>query len=132
MPNDPVLHFGSGTGIWKGSEVLSEGINMSGQRIHNMSYADGIVLMADSVEKILDLLIRLERTWTRYKLNINVNKTKEGRNLVCDWKLDRSSSWIPSRAWKWTSGRKDLLEDGERMTMFVYEHRRTRRTAILY
>ena len=56
---------------WKG------GFKIGGMTISNLRYADDIVLIAESAEELQELVDRLVREGTNYKLLLNASKTIE-------------------------------------------------------
>ena len=53
-----------------------EGIKVGGQNVNNIRYADDTTLIADSLEKLKDLIERLDEAGHEKGLNINTKKTK--------------------------------------------------------
>lgn len=53
-----------------------DGINIGGQRINNLRYADDIVIVAETEEQLQSIANSVHTTCTKYKLKINARKTK--------------------------------------------------------
>ena len=53
-----------------------EGVKIGGMNINNVRYADDTVLIADTKEKLQDLLETVRRASEEEGLNINADKTK--------------------------------------------------------
>ena len=60
----------------KALEGFQGGIVIGGRRISNLRYADNIILLASSIEKLQDLVNRIKTAGTEYNLLINTSKTK--------------------------------------------------------
>jgi len=52
------------------------GLQIGGQMITNLRFADDIILMASSEAELQELVDRLDRVSRRYSLLINIDKTK--------------------------------------------------------
>ena len=57
-------------------DELQAGIKMGGRNINNFRYADDTTLMAESEEKLMDLLMRVKEESERAGLKLNIKKTK--------------------------------------------------------
>jgi hypothetical protein len=57
-------------------EGLNGGIRIGGRRVTNLRYAEDIILLANSVMELQELVDRLERVSRKYSLLINIDKTK--------------------------------------------------------
>src|SRR6201996_3335163 len=66
----------SETVMRKALEGFQGGISIGGRKISNLRYADDIVLLASSVEKLQELVSRISRIGKEYTLLINSSKTK--------------------------------------------------------
>ena len=53
---------------------LQAGIKMGGRNINNFRYADDTTLMAESEEKLMDLLMRVKEESERAGLKLNIKK----------------------------------------------------------
>src|SRR6201996_8350941 len=60
----------------KALEGFQGGISIGGRKISNLRYADDIVLLASSIEVLLELVSRISRLGKEYNLLINSSKTK--------------------------------------------------------
>ena len=52
------------------------GIKISGRNINNISYADDTTLMAESIEEIKSLLMKVKEESKKAGLKLNIQKTK--------------------------------------------------------
>ena len=52
------------------------GIKIAGRNINNLTYADYIILMAESEEKLKNLLMRVKEESENTALKLNIQKTK--------------------------------------------------------
>ena len=52
------------------------GIKIAGRNINNLRYADDIALMAESEEKLKDLLMKVKEESEKAGLKLNIQKTK--------------------------------------------------------
>ena len=55
-------------------DELQAGIKMGGRNINNFRYADDTTLMAESEEKLMDLLLRVKEESERAGLKLNIKK----------------------------------------------------------
>ena len=55
-------------------DELQAGIKMGGRNINNFRYADDTTLMAESEEKLMDLLMRVKEESERAGLKLNIKK----------------------------------------------------------
>ena len=55
---------------------LQAGIKIGGRNINNLTYADGITLMAESEEEPNSLLMRVKEECERASLKINIKKLR--------------------------------------------------------
>ena len=53
-----------------------EGITIGGERLNNIRYADDTVLIADSKEKLQEMVNRMCEICRRYSMELNAKKTK--------------------------------------------------------
>ena len=52
------------------------GIKISGKNISNLRYADDTILMAESEEELISLLMKVNEESEKVGLNLNIQKTK--------------------------------------------------------
>ena len=57
-------------------EETQAGIKISGRNINNLRYADDTTLMAESEEKLKNLLMKAKEESKKVGLNLNIQKTK--------------------------------------------------------
>ena len=87
--------------IWETLDDLMGGIQIDSQEITNLRYADDIVLIAQSANKLQELVTRLDTVdRNKYGLHINTDKTKFGPQVerhvasqykTCSWKKSTHS-----------------------------------------
>ena len=59
-----------------GLDELQAGIKIAGRNINNLRHADDTTLMAESEEKLKNLLIRVKEESEKAALKFNIQKTK--------------------------------------------------------
>ena len=59
-----------------GLEEEQAGIKIAGRNINNLRYADNTILMAESEEKLKDLLMKVKEESEKAGLKLNIQKTK--------------------------------------------------------
>ena len=59
-----------------GLEEAQAGIKISGRNINNLRYADDTTLMAESVEELKSLLMKVKEESEKVGLKLNIQKTK--------------------------------------------------------
>ena len=59
-----------------GLDELQAGIKIGERKIHNLRYADDTTLMAESIEELKSLLMRVKEESERASLKLNIKKTK--------------------------------------------------------
>ena len=59
-----------------GLEEAQAGIKIAGRNIHNLRYADDIILMAKSEEELKSLLMKMKVENEKIGLKLNIQKTK--------------------------------------------------------
>ena len=57
-------------------EELQAGIKIGGRNINNLRYVDDTTLLAESEEKLKNLLMRVKEESERADLKLNIKKTK--------------------------------------------------------
>ena len=85
----------------KALQGFTGGFKIGGRTISNLRYADDIVLLATSQEKLHDLLCRVERAAKGYNMMINAGMTKVMTNTgeelaICveDEKLEQAGTFV--------------------------------------
>ena len=65
------------------------GIKIAGRNINNLRYADDTTLMADSVEELKSLLMKMKKESEKAGLKLNIQKTKiMASGPVSSWQID--------------------------------------------
>ena len=65
------------------------GIKIAGRNIHNLRYADGTTLMAESEEELKSLLMKVKEGSEKVGLNLNIQKTKiKTSGPITSWQID--------------------------------------------
>ena len=65
------------------------GINIARRNINNLKYTDDTTLMADSVEEIKSLLIKMKEESEKTGLKLNIQKTKiMASGSITSWQID--------------------------------------------
>ena len=59
-----------------GLEEAQAGIKIAGRNINNLRYADDTTLMAESVEELKSLLMKVKEESKKVGLKLNIQKTK--------------------------------------------------------
>ena len=62
--------------MWFGLDELQAGIKMAWRNINNLRYADDTTLMAESVEELKSLLMKVKEEREKVGLKLNIQKTK--------------------------------------------------------
>ena len=77
------------------------GLQIGGQMITNLRYADDIILLATSEAELQELVDRLDHVSRKYSLLNNVDKTKvmasDGIRAAYSFRINCWSRWIRSR-----------------------------------
>ena len=72
-----------------GLEEAQAGIKIAGRNINNFRYADGITLMAESVEELKSLLMKVKEESEKVDLKLNIQKTKIMESgPITSWDID--------------------------------------------
>ena len=72
-----------------GLEEAQAGIKIAGRNINNLRYADDTTLMAESVEELKSLLIKVGEESEKVGLKLNIHKTKiMASGPVTSWEID--------------------------------------------
>ena len=61
---------------YSGLEETQAGIKIAGRNINNLRYADDTTLMAESVEKLKSLLMKVKEEREKVGLKLNIQKMK--------------------------------------------------------
>ena len=70
-------------------EEAQAGIKIAGRNINNFRYADDTTLMAESVEELKSLLMKVKEESEKVGLKLNIQKTKiMASNPITSWKVD--------------------------------------------
>ena len=65
------------------------GIKIAGRNINNLVYADNTTLMAESEEKLKNLLMKVKEESGKVGLNLNIQKTKiMASGPITSWEID--------------------------------------------
>ena len=65
------------------------GIKIAGRNIHNLRYADGTTLMAESEEELKSLLMMVKKESEKAGLKLNIEKTKIMASCpITSWQID--------------------------------------------
>jgi len=72
-----------------GLEEAQAGIKFAGRNINNLRYADDSTLMAESVEELKSLLIKVKVESEKVGLNLNIQKMKiMASGPITSWEID--------------------------------------------
>ena len=72
-----------------GLEEAQAGINISGNNINNLRYADDTTLMAESEEELKSLLMKVKEESEKVGLKLNIHKTKiMASGPITSWHID--------------------------------------------
>ena len=72
-----------------GLEEAQAGIKIAGRNIHNLRYADGTTLMAESEEKLKSLLMKVRKESEKVGLKLHIQKTKiMASGPIISWQID--------------------------------------------
>ena len=72
-----------------GLEETQAGIKMAGRNINNLRYADDTILMAESEEKLKNLLMKVKEESLKAGLKLNIQKTEiMAPGPITSWKID--------------------------------------------
>ena len=65
------------------------GIKIAGRNINNLRYADDTMLMAESEEKLKNLLMKVKEKSEKAGLKLNIQKTKiMASRSITSWQVD--------------------------------------------
>ena len=72
-----------------GLEEAQAGIKISGRNINNLRYADDTTLMAENVEKLKSLLMKVKEESEKVGLKLNIQKTKiMASGPITSWEIE--------------------------------------------
>ena len=72
-----------------GLDEAQTGIKIAGRNINNLRYADDTTLMAESVEELKSLLMKVKEETEKMGLKFNIQKTKIlVSGPISSWQLD--------------------------------------------
>ena len=72
-----------------GLDEAQAGIKIAGRNIHNLRYADGTTLMAESEEELKSLLMKVKEESEKFGLKLNIQKTKiMASGPITSWQID--------------------------------------------
>ena len=71
-----------------GLEEAQAGIKIAGRNINNLRYADDTTLMAQSVEELKSLLIKVKEEGEKVGLKLNIQKTNMASGPITSWEID--------------------------------------------
>ena len=72
-----------------GLEEAQAGIEIAGRNINNQRYADDSTLMAESVEELKSLLMKVKEESEKVDLKLNIQKTKiMASSPITSWEID--------------------------------------------
>ena len=72
-----------------GLEEAQAGIKIAGRNINNLRYADDTTLMAESVEELKSLLMKVKEESEKVGLRVNIQKTKiMAFGPITSWEID--------------------------------------------
>ena len=72
-----------------GLEEAQAGIRIAGRNINNLRYADDTTLMAESVEKLKSLLMKIKEESGKVGLKLKIQKTKIMASIpITSWEID--------------------------------------------
>ena len=72
-----------------GLDEAQAGIKIVRRNISNLRYADDTMLMAESEEELISLLMKVKEESEKVGLKLNIQKTKiTGSGLATSWEID--------------------------------------------
>ena len=72
-----------------GLEEAQAGIKIAGRNINNLRYAYDITLMAESLEELKSLLMKVKEESEKVSLKLNIQKSKIiASSLFTSWQID--------------------------------------------
>ena len=68
--------------------LAQAGIKIAGRNMNNLRYADDTILMAESVEELKSLLMKVKKS-EKFGLKLNIQKTKiMASGPITSWEID--------------------------------------------
>ena len=81
-----------------GLDEAQAGIKIAGRNINNLRYADDTTLMAESVEELKSLLMKVKEENEKAGLKLNIQKTKiMASGPITSWQIDGGNSGNSAR-----------------------------------
>ena len=75
-----------------GLEEARAGIKIAGRNINNLRYADDTILMAESEEELMSVLMKVKEESEKIGLKFNIQKTKiMASGPITSWQIDREA-----------------------------------------
>ena len=72
-----------------GLEEAQAGFKIAGRNLNNLRYADDTTLMAESVEELKSLLMKVKEESAKVGLKLNIQKTKIMiSDPIASWQID--------------------------------------------
>ena len=72
-----------------GLEEAQAGFKIAGRNLNNLRYADDTTLMAESVEELKSLLMKVKEESAKVGLKLNIQKTKiMASSPITSWQID--------------------------------------------
>ena len=72
-----------------GLEKAQAGIKIAGRNINNLRYADDTILMAESEEELISLLMKVKEESEKVGLKLSIQKTKiMASGPITSWEID--------------------------------------------
>ena len=72
-----------------GLEEAQAGINIAGRNINNLRYADDTTFMAESVEELKNLMMKVKEESEKVGSKLNIQKTKiMASSPITSWQID--------------------------------------------
>ena len=94
-----------------GLEEAQAGIKISGRNINHLRYADGTTLMAESEEKLKNLMMKVKEESEKAGLKLNIQKTKiMASGPITSWQIDGETVETVSDFIFWDS---KIIADGD-------------------
>ena len=75
-----------------GLEEAQDGIKIARRNINNLRYADDTILMAESEEELMSLLMKVKEESEKVGLKLNIQKTKIiASSPITSWQIDEET-----------------------------------------